>query len=305
MAGIALMLVVPVLAAGCSFSGKGQVAPAPTPGKSSPPAQTGESAAGSTDREKLAGAPGQAPPPIGPTPKDRTARVFLYFGDSQAQHVIPEEREVVLGEGSVEEAVVRELLKGPEDPNLYGILPRGTRVLSVKNVAGTVFVNFSRELQTNHPGGSAGEMMTMLSLVYSLTDLPQVKQVQILVEGKKEEVLSAHLTIINPLERGPILTYPVFVDRKRAEWLQARVDRGQETWRLDPLQVAQREGRMAGFTAEDRFTLVFRQEKGGGSGTGEATVEAVHGGKRYRIQLIQPLGPGEKNIWMVNSVTGP
>ena len=72
---------------------------------------------------------------------------------------------------------------------------------------GVAYVNFSKELQTKHWGGSAGEIMTIWSLVASLTQAepPEsaspISKVQILIEGKTVETLAGHYDISKPLVR--------------------------------------------------------------------------------------------------------
>ena len=68
-------------------------------------------------------------------------------------------------------------------------------------------------------------------------------------------------------------------DFTELETIQSSVDNGSQPWRLDPLAVATADGVALGFSQEnDDFTLASQVEMGEASGTGEATVEAVHGG---------------------------
>ncbi|WP_066636678.1 GerMN domain-containing protein [Desulfolucanica intricata] len=128
-------------------------------------------------------------PEISAEPRENKVKVTLYFADDQAQYLIPEDREVVKGNETIEEVVVNELIKGPSDPKHGRTIPEGTKLDSI-NIAGEVaYVSFSKELKTNHWGGSAGELMTVYSIVNSLTALEGIKEVQILIEGKKLETL--------------------------------------------------------------------------------------------------------------------
>lgn len=246
--------------------------------------------------------PGEDKPPVNPVPGEDRVTVTLFFADSQAQYVIPEEREVVKGNATLEELIIQGLIDGPTSPGLGPTLPPGTRLLSLEVKEGVAYVNFSQEIQTRHAGGSAGEGMTIMSVVFSLTELPYVKAVQFMVEGKRVETLTGHADFTEPIGRGPIRTYPVFIDKNRVEALQRLVDQGRETWRLDPLKVARREGRMAAFYLGDRFELLSRVDKGEYSGTGEADVRAVHSGKSYILKLIQPIKTGPGGIWVINGI---
>lgn len=128
--------------------------------------------------------------------------ITLYFPDEQAMHLIPEQRDVVKDE-SLEVIVVKELMKGPETPGLTGLtIPNEAKLLSVEVKDEIAYVNFSRELIEKHVGGSTGEMMTIVPIVNSLTELPGIKKVQFLVEGKKEETLAGHVIFDEPFERS-------------------------------------------------------------------------------------------------------
>jgi len=97
-----------------------------------------------------------------------------------------------------------------------------------------------------------------------------------------------------------IVTGPAEMNRNQLEQIQAIVDQGQQSWRLDPQAVAQAEGGVFGFNkASDLFTLVTRQDIGQLSGTGEALVEAGHNGTVYQIFLIQPIKQGQGGIWTI------
>lgn len=128
--------------------------------------------------------------------------ITLYFPDEQAMHMIPEQREVSKDE-PLEAAVVKELMKGPKTPGLTSTtIPKEAKLLSVEVKDEIAYVNFSRELIEKHVGGSTGEMMTIVPIVNSLTELPGIKKVQFLVEGNKRKTLAGHLIFDEPFERN-------------------------------------------------------------------------------------------------------
>lgn len=137
-----------------------------------------------------------APPP------GQTVKLTLYFGDSQAQYLVPEEREVPQGNVPLPDLVIQELIKGPTTPGLGITIPKEARLVSsVKVENGVAYVNFNREFQTKHWGGSAGELMTVFSIVNSLTELEGIKAVVFLVEGERLDTLG-HLDLTRPVERS-------------------------------------------------------------------------------------------------------
>ena len=128
--------------------------------------------------------------------------ITLYFPDEQAMHVIPEKRDVVKND-PLEVIVVKELMKGPETPGLTEpTIPKEAKLLSVEVKDEVAYVDFSRDLIEKHVGGSTGEMMTIAPIVNSLTELPGIKKVQFLVEGKKEKTLAGHVIFDEPFERS-------------------------------------------------------------------------------------------------------
>lgn len=135
------------------------------------------------------------------TVKKNAVRLKLYFSDSQAQFVVPEFR-VVEKNNQVENLIIEELIKGPREKGHYTVVPKGTRLNGVTVKDQIAFVDFSRELKDKHSGGSAGETMTIFGIVNSLTELPEIKKVQILIDGNKVEGIGEGLyDLREPLER--------------------------------------------------------------------------------------------------------
>lgn len=244
-------------------------------------------------------ASGQLPgDPVSPVPSKDTVTVDLHFADDQAMEVLPERREVEVASDPsqrppMEELVVTELLKGPKDPLLRRTFPTDTSLISVQVTDGLALANFSKELVTKHGGGSTGEMMTILSLVNSLTELPNVQKVQILVEGRKIDTLAGHADVSGPLERV-IRQGDFFVSEERSKVLQERVDSGQEVWRKDPLEVAKREAPARGFLPTLEYKLAPTQ------GYTSVQVDYV---KTYVITLYQPEKQGEDGIWVIRTIS--
>ena len=82
------------------------------------------------------------------------------------------------------EATVAELFKGPRTGSgLFSDLPADTTLKNFSLQGGDLVVNFSSEL-LNYQGGISGEENIKNQLVLTLTALPGVERVQILVEGE-------------------------------------------------------------------------------------------------------------------------
>ncbi len=134
--------------------------------------------------------------------------ILLYFSDSEGEYLIGEKRDILKSDEVEEEAkeAVNELIKGPKG-KLIPTLPRQTKLLDLELAEGGVAkVNFNKDLSKDHPGGSSAEMMTLYSVVNSLSlNFPQIKRVQILIEGKAVETLAGHLSLKKPTSPNPAL----------------------------------------------------------------------------------------------------
>jgi spore germination protein GerM len=134
--------------------------------------------------------------------------VVLYFSDSEGEYLVGEKREISKKNEVRDEAkeAILELIEGPKG-KLVPTLPPRTKLLTLQiNDAGLAKVNFSPALSKDHPGGSSGEMMTIYSIVNSLSlNFPQIKKVQILIDGKPVETITGHLSLKQPVSPKPDL----------------------------------------------------------------------------------------------------
>jgi len=137
---------------------------------------------------------------VQPLPTEEMVEVNLYFSDAQVMYLEPEKRKISQTP-SLARQVVIELIKGPENSELYPTIPQGTQVNEVYIADDIVYVDLSEEIFTNHPGGSSGELMTVYSIVNTLTEIPPIKGVQILVGGNEKDSLVGHIDISMPLIR--------------------------------------------------------------------------------------------------------
>lgn len=142
---------------------------------------------------------------IEPTPNSNEMEVTLYFanrayiesGDESLEKLIPERKMVQYGDISLEETIVRELMKGPESDELNTVIPSNVELIGVEVADGTAFVNFSSE---GLYGSSMQEEFTISQIVNSLVELEGIERVQFLVDGQKVETLMGHIEITEPFE---------------------------------------------------------------------------------------------------------
>ena len=145
----------------------------------------------------------EQPPPAVPAPTTAHITATLYYGSLDGQALVPVRREVPLAEGPMaqgREVLLRQL---GEPPSGYlQVVPAGTTLRAFYVTArGDAFVDLSGEVSAAHPGGSLAELLTVYALVNAVTtNLPSVRRVQILVDGKEVDTIAGHVDV-----RGALL----------------------------------------------------------------------------------------------------
>lgn len=128
--------------------------------------------------------------------KEKT--INLYFATPDAMYLETEER-TIKGRNLYKEAV-NALINGPNDSNLAKTIPEGVKVLNISKNNDTILVDFSEEIVKNHWGGSAGERLTVYSIVHTLAQFDGIKQVKFIIEGEEVETLVGHMDLSVPLK---------------------------------------------------------------------------------------------------------
>ena len=152
----------------------------------------------------LATVPDAAQPSATAAAEARKIRARLFYVDEQGTGLQGIEQEVLFGEGTAEQArriVEAQIAPAPE--GRVSAIPAGTRLRTLFfTKAGEVYVDLSADVQTNHPGGTTNETLTVYALVSALTsNLPAATSVQILVDGKEVDTLAGHLDLRRPIEQ--------------------------------------------------------------------------------------------------------
>ncbi len=138
----------------------------------------------------------------------RKIRATLFYVSEDGRTLAPMEREVAYGEGLAEQAkrIVEAELE-PAPAPLVSALPAETKLRGIYVAErGEVYVDFSRELVTAHPGGSLNELLTVYTVVDALTvNLPAVHAVQLLVDGREVDTLAGHVDLRRPLAKSTLM----------------------------------------------------------------------------------------------------
>jgi len=133
---------------------------------------------------------------------ERQINVKLFFQAADRPGLVIEERAVALAPELSRQVrtVVEELARGSRI-GLQPTLAPSTRVLEVFVTArGVAYVDLSKEVAQDHPGGAEAELITVYSVVNSLTaNFPAVKKVQILVDDRPASTLAGHVDLTRPL----------------------------------------------------------------------------------------------------------
>jgi spore germination protein GerM len=98
-------------------------------------------------------------------------------------------------------ASLQELIAGPKSEAVRTISAEvKIRELFI-DTQGTAYIDFSEALSQTHPGGPWAEMLTLRSIMQTLVaNVPEIKRVQILIEGHEVETLAGHMDIRRPLD---------------------------------------------------------------------------------------------------------
>jgi hypothetical protein len=154
---------------------------------------------------RSSGAPAatRAGAPAPPAELGRTIKARLFYVSDEGTRLASVERDVPYAEGpeQAREIINAQIALG--DP-LVSAMPAGTALRAVYlTERGDAYVDLSREAVTAHPGGTLNELLTVYTIVNALTvNLPAVKSVQILIDGKEVETLAGHVDLRQPLAKN-------------------------------------------------------------------------------------------------------
>jgi len=153
-------------------------------------------------QDLLAGAPG-GPSAAVDLPQAGDRAVVLVFPQRDGDGWLNEDRRLATRGQPGEDllALMQALCAGPRSGRAVSGMPDGTRALAafVDPKAHTAVLDFSEELVTGHPGGSAAETATLLSILRTVAlNFPQVESCSILVDGRQVGTLAGHLDLTHP-----------------------------------------------------------------------------------------------------------
>jgi spore germination protein GerM len=126
-------------------------------------------------------------------------RIYYPVGDQlQMEERRPPKR---TGSTAIAEAAVDEYLKGSAVATI-AYLPRGARLLGLyKGTDGMLYIDLSDEFRRNFQGDVFAEFLLLKGLYESIiSNVQDIQDIKILIEGKETETLGGHLFLLYPLK---------------------------------------------------------------------------------------------------------
>ena len=127
--------------------------------------------------------------------------IKVYYPDDQGLKLVAVKRTIKTDAAGKYAAAMKSLLTGTKQKGQTTIIPKQAKVKSVKVKGDTAYVDFNQDLVKHFTGGSTGEEMLVGSVVNTLTEFPEVKAVQILIDGHSVETLAGHMDLTVPIKR--------------------------------------------------------------------------------------------------------
>jgi spore germination protein GerM len=137
-----------------------------------------------------------------PPPEVEKTKVTVYFKDQQGRYLVPTSVEVDKAPGVAKEALEALCLGPAQGIGAIASIPEGVQVRSVNlKTNGVCVVDLAGSVAKDRLSPK-NEALAVYALVDTLTEFPNVKRVQILVDGQKKDTLAGHIPIDEPMLRN-------------------------------------------------------------------------------------------------------
>lgn len=112
-------------------------------------------------------------------------KIVLYFSNLETGELVKEYRNVKLQDikNNMEETIIKELLRGPENIELVSTIPSGTMLNSILLENNKIIIDFSKEFK-EVVADELKNLHKIYSVVNSLTEITEINEVEIKVEGE-------------------------------------------------------------------------------------------------------------------------
>lgn len=125
----------------------------------------------------------------------------LYFCNESLEKLIPEDRQIdtaiwtKLNLSQKANLVLNELIQGPRSGSLTPTLAPTTKIISVTSLGGIATIDFSKNIQDSFSGGALEEDMAIKSILWSVTQIPGINGVRILINGEIGDSIGGHIIL--------------------------------------------------------------------------------------------------------------
>ena len=119
----------------------------------------------------------------------RQTIVSLYFLDTQTNELVPEARLIDIKEmmSAPYEKLVNLLIEGPKSEKSVKLIPDNTRLLQNYLEGDCLVLDFSAEFLNYDKENEKGKENLINSIVNTLTELSEINEVKILIDGKENQ----------------------------------------------------------------------------------------------------------------------
>lgn len=128
-------------------------------------------------------------------------KVKLYFTNKAGDALVEYITDITYtGTGSLEELVLKELMKGPSEIGMYPTIPEGTDLVEVEMKEGVCYVDFNKKFMDKIP--ELKDEIAIYSVVNTLVELPYISKVQFLINGEVQPIFGEGFTFDGFFERN-------------------------------------------------------------------------------------------------------
>lgn len=115
----------------------------------------------------------------------RQTVITLYFLDPDTYKIVPEARQIDAKELVIDpyKVLVNLLIEGPKNEKLKKLIPENTILNSAEIKDNILYLDFSKEFISEQNLGKEQEELIIKSIVNTVTELTEVNQVSILIDG--------------------------------------------------------------------------------------------------------------------------
>jgi germination protein M len=127
-------------------------------------------------------------------------KIKLYFANATGDGLVEYVTDITYtGSGSLEELVLKELMKGPTEIGMYPTIPAGTDLLQVEMKEGVCYLDFNGKFMEKIP--KLKDEIAIYSVVNTLIELPYISKVQFLINGEAQPVFGDGISFDGFFER--------------------------------------------------------------------------------------------------------